>query len=176
MESERDDHARRFDRLARAHGADLYRFALWLCGQEALARDLVQETFLRAWKSLGALRDDGAARSWLITILRREYARTFERKVPTLVDIDSVTVPETREPEPDRRTERDLLRQAIAKLPPRYREPLLLQVVIGLSCAEIAQTLDISRSAVMTRLFRAREKLMARLQRDGITGNIDGSF
>ena len=125
---------------------------------------------------LDALRDDGAARSWLITILRREYARTFERKVPKLVDIDAVPVPETGAPGPDRRAERDLLREAIAQLPPRYREPLLLQVVIGLSGAEIAQALNISQSAVMTRLFRAREKLMARVQRDGITGNIDGPF
>jgi RNA polymerase sigma-70 factor (ECF subfamily) len=176
MTRERDERARRFDALARAHGADLYRFALWLCGHEALARDLVQETFLRAWKALDALRDDGAARSWLITILRREYARTFERKVPKLVDIDAVPVPETGAPGPDRHTERDLLREAIAQLPPRYREPLLLQVVIGLSGAEIAQALDISQSAVMTRLFRAREKLMARVQRDGITGTIDGPF
>lgn len=176
MDSRHDDRARRFDRLARAHGADLYRFALWLCGQEALARDLVQETFLRAWKALESLREDGAARGWLITILRREYARTFERKVPTLVDVDTVTVTETREPEPDRRTERELLRQAITRLPPRYREPLLLQVVIGLSCAEIARELDIGQSAVMTRLFRAREKLKASLRRDGITGNIDGPF
>jgi RNA polymerase sigma-70 factor (ECF subfamily) len=176
MGTERDERARRFDRLARAHGADLYRFALWLCGREALARDLVQETFLRAWKALEALRDDGAARSWLITILRREYARTFERKVPTLVDIDAVTVPETAEPGPDRRADRDLLRESIARLPQRSREPLLLQVVIGLSCAEIARELDISQSAVMTRLFRAREKLKTALQRDGITGNIDGSF
>lgn len=176
MGRKRDERARRFDRLAQAHGADLYRFALWLCGQEALARDLVQETFLRAWKALASLRDDGAARGWLITILRREYARTFERKTPVLVDVDSVTVTETREPGPDRRTERDLLRRAIAQLPPRYREPLLLQVVTGLSCAEIAQQLDISQSAVMTRLFRAREQLKTRLQRDGITGNDDGSF
>ena len=176
MGTEHDERAQRFDRLARAHGADLYRFARWLCGREALARDLVQETFLRAWKALEALRDDDAARSWLITILRREYARTFERKVPPLVDIDAVTVTETREPEPDRRTERELLRQAIAQLPPRYREPLLLQVVVGLSCAEIAGALQIGQSAVMTRLFRAREKLKAKLQRDGITGNTDGSY
>lgn len=174
MGREHDARAQRFERLARAHGADLYRFALWLCGQEALARDLVQETFLRAWKALEALRDDDAARSWLITILRREYARTFERKVPTLVDIDAVTVTDTREPEPDRRTERDLLRRAIAQLPPRYREPLMLQVVVGLSCAEIARVLEINQSAVMTRLFRAREKLRAKMQRDGMTGNIDG--
>ena len=89
---------RRFERLARAHGDDLYRYALWICGQEALARDLVQETFLRAWKAFDALREDAAARGWLVTILRREYARTFERKVPPLVDVDALSVAEEREP------------------------------------------------------------------------------
>lgn len=174
MTIERDERRRRFDALARTHGADLYRFARWLCGREALARDLVQETYLRAWKALDSLRDDDAARSWLITILRREYARTFERKVPPLVDIDSLSVAETREPGPDRRAERTLLRQGIARLSPTYREPLLLQVVLGLSCDEIARELGLSRNAVMTRLHRARERLKTRLQRDGITGSIDG--
>jgi RNA polymerase sigma-70 factor (ECF subfamily) len=174
MSNVRDMRGQRFDALARAHGADLYRFALWLCGQEALARDLVQETFLRAWKALDGLREDGAARGWLITILRREYARTFERKVPPMTDIDALGGPESDEAGPDERTEQALLRRGIARLAPRYREPLLLQVVVGLSCAEIAQELGIGRNAVMTRLFRAREQLKTIMQRDGITGTIDG--
>ena len=80
------DRQARFERVARDLGADLLRYALWLCGHEALAKDLVQETFLRAWKALDSLRSEAAAKSWLITILRREYARTFERKVPPLTD------------------------------------------------------------------------------------------
>ena len=46
----------RFDRLAATYGADLYRFAMWLCGDDALAKDVVQETFLRAWKALTSSR------------------------------------------------------------------------------------------------------------------------
>lgn len=174
MVEDRDEKARRFDGLARDYGADLYRYALWLCGQEALARDLVQETFLRAWRSLDALREHAAAKSWLITILRREYARTFERKVPPIVDLDAITVAEDREPGPDQSAELDLLRRGVARLAPKYRDPLLLQVVLGLSCAEIAQELGISDNTVMTRLFRAREQLRAKLQGDGITGNVHG--
>ena len=62
-----------FEGLVRAHSGELYRYAYWLCGQDALAQDLVQETFLRAWRSLDALRDDVAAKAWLATILRREH-------------------------------------------------------------------------------------------------------
>lgn len=166
----------RFNELAEAYGADLYRYAMWICGNDALAKDLVQETFLRAWKALDSLNDIGAAKSWLITILRREYARTFERKVPKFTDVDTVVVPEETELEPDDRTELRLLRQGIVGLPDKYREPLLMQVVLGYSCKEIAAALNISDSAVMTQLFRAREQLKAKLQKDGVTGNVHGLF
>ena len=170
------DRLARFDRLAAAYGADLYRFAMWLCGDDALAKDLVQETFLRAWKALDQIKDEAAAKSWLLTIVRREYARTFERKVPQFTDVDSVVLPEDSELEPDDRTEIRLLRRHILALAPKYREPLLLQTVMGYSCEEIAAELGISKSAVMTQLFRAREQLKSRLHDDGVTGNVHGIF
>jgi len=166
----------KFNGLAEAYGIDLYRYAMWICGNDALAKDLVQETYLRAWKALDSLNDEGAAKSWLITILRREFARTFERKVPKFTDLDTVDVPEDNELAPDDRLEVQLLRRNILKLPPKYREPLLLQVVMGYSCEEIALQLDISKSAVMTQLFRAREQLRERLQKDGVTGNVHELF
>lgn len=166
----------RFEELARRYGVDLFRFALWLCGNDALAKDLVQETYLRAWKALDSLKDDGAAKSWLITILRREYARTFERKVPKFTDVDAIPVEDTEELTPEERAERALIRQGMLSLPPRYREPLVLQVVMGYSCADIAETLGLSKGAVMTQLFRAREQLKTKLQKDGLTGNIHELF
>jgi len=175
MNSQRERKTR-FARLATAYGTDLYRFAIWLCGDEALAKDLVQETYLRAWKALDKLQDDGAAKAWMLTILRREYARTFERKVPKFADLETVTVPDSSELEPDERAEISLLRRNILRLAPGYREPLLMQVVMGCSCEEISQQLDISKNAVMTRLFRAREQLKATLQQDGVTSNVHGLF
>lgn len=166
----------RFNQLAEAYSADLYRYAMWICGNDALAKDIVQETFLRAWRALDNLKDVGAAKSWLITILRREYARTFERKVPKFTDVDNVVVVDDEELEPDERTERDLLRKGILKLEPKYRDPLLLQVVFGHSCEEISEQLGISKSAALTQLFRAREKLKTQLQKDGVTGNVHELF
>ena len=163
---------RRFDALARQYADDLFRFGVWLCGDHALANDLVQETFVRAWKALDSLKDAGAAKSWLITILRREYARTFERKVPPITDIDNVVVAEASEQSPEDRTERDMLRKAMLELEDKYSEPLVLQAVMGLSIAEIAAQLDLTESAVMTRVFRAREKLRKKLQPAARTGNI----
>lgn len=166
----------RFEKLARTWSADLFRFALWLCGQEALAHDLVQETYLRAWKSLDSLQSDAAAKSWLITILRREYARTFERKRLQMAEVDTVTVPDEAGLSPEQRAERALLRRGILELSERYREPLLLQVVMGFSCEEIAEQLGIGKGAVMTQLFRAREQLKEKLQADGVTGNVHELF
>ena len=166
----------KFNKLAQDYGADHYRYAMWICGNDALAKDLVQETYVRAWKALDKLKDVNAAKSWLITILRREYARTFERKVPKFTDLETVVVPEDSELEPDDRTEVQMLRQGIMKLAPKYREPLLMQVVMGYSCEEIATELEISKSAVMTQLFRAREQLKERLQKDGVTGNVHGLY
>lgn len=169
------ERTRRFNELAEAYSTDLYRYAMWLCGNDALARDLVQETFLRAWRALDRLNDVAAAKSWLITILRREYARTFERKVPLFTDLENVSIQDDGL-QPDDTAERDLLRKGILQLEPKYRDPLLLQVIFGLSCAEISEQLGIPKGTVMTQLFRAREKLKVQLQTDGITGNVHELF
>lgn len=147
--------------LVNEYADDLRRYSLWLCKDPTFANDLVQETYLRAWRSFDKLRDRKAAKSWLITILRREFARSFERKVPDLTDIDGMELADLRTGEPDTDSELRLLRNAMLELEPRYREPILLQVIGGLSCEEIARELDQTRSAVMTQLFRAREKLKA---------------
>lgn len=170
------DRTNRFNQLAEAYSTDLYRYAVWLCHNDALAKDLVQETFLRAWRALDNLKDVAAAKSWLITILRREYARTFERKVPKFTELDTAVFVDSEVRSPEEQTERDLLHNNMMKLASKYRDPLLLQVVLGHSCAEISEQLGISKSAVMTQLFRAREKLKTRLQKDGVTGNVNALF
>lgn len=155
-----------FEALVRAHSGELYRYAYWLCGQEALAQDLVQETFLRAWRALDSLREDIAAKAWLATILRREHARLFERKPMPTTDISELDLGDAA-PGPEHLGEDAVLRSAIAKLDAKYREPLVLQVLGGFSLAEIAAQLGISESAVMTQVFRARQKLRALLDGGG---------
>lgn len=152
-----------FDALVRATSADLFRFAFWLCKNRALAQDLTQETYLRAWRSLDDLRDTAAAKAWLITILRREHARLYERKQVELENIDDLLLDDRDSRSPAESADDGLLRAAMARLDPKYREPLLLQVLGGFSCEEIARELKLSAAAVMTQLFRARAKLKAAL-------------
>jgi len=159
------DKQTRFTALVNAFSDDLYRFAYWLCRDTNQSEDLVQETYTRAWSSLDSLRDEKAAKSWLFTTLRRENARRFERAQLQLVDEDITMIAETRQ-DHDTSTEAFVLRKALKKLPDEYRQPLLLQVIGGYSCDEIAEQLELSSGAVMTRLFRARQKL-----REVLTGD-----
>ena len=154
---------KRYEALVSAYHADVYRYTYWLCGDQTVAEDLVQETFLRAWKSLDALQEEQAAKAWLITIARRENARRFERKQFDLVDIDDVSVSDSGVSN-EEYLERAQIRRQMAALPEEYREPLLLQVVGGFSGDEIAEILDLNKNTVMTRLFRARNQLKDALE------------
>jgi RNA polymerase sigma-70 factor (ECF subfamily) len=150
----------RFQALCHALRPDLLRFAFWLSRDWALAEDVVQESMLRAWKARESLQDETSAKPWFLTIIRREYARSFERKRFPTVDLDELIASE----EPtlaatDDDDDLKELRAAIFKLPEEYREPLVLQVLMGYSTAEIAAELELSNAAVLTRLFRARQRL-----------------
>lgn len=149
----------RFERVVSVFHTDMYRYAAWLCRDPGIAEEVVQEALLRAWKSLHALRDDNAAKPWLLTIVRRENARYFERKRLETVDIDNLTPAQSAmlaEKEDENLAE---MREAIFRLDEDYREPLVLQVLLGHSTKEIAELMGIKPGAVLTRLHRARIKL-----------------
>ena len=153
------DKKRKYALLIDAHAQDLYKYALWLCKDKNMAEDVMQEAFLRAWKSLDSLREAKAAKGWLFTIFRREHARPFERKQFQYQDVEEMDTLADAQMGYDDSAEAFALRNALKRLPQDYREPLEMQVLGGFSCDEIAAILDISSSAVMTRLFRARKKM-----------------
>ena len=138
---------------------DMYRYAAWLSRDKAIAEDVVQEALLRAWKSLDALREDAAAKPWLLTIVRRENARWFERRRLETVDVDDLTPAQEAIIAERHDDEIDDVRDAIFRLDDDYREPLVLQVLMGHSTREIAELIGIKPGAVLTRLHRARIKL-----------------
>jgi len=159
---------RTFEALVNAYSGDIYRYAYWLCKNSALAEDLVQETFVRAWKNLDSLEDHKAAKGWLFTIVRRENARYFQRKHTndvSLNDIDIETI--VGDSGSFANTEYFVLRNALKVLPNEYLEPLLLQVIGGYSCDEIASIMDSKPGAVMTRLSRARHKMRELMTSEG---------
>jgi len=154
-----DNKQQTFENLVHAYSAELYRFAFWQCKNKDLSEDLLQECFARAWKSLHKLKDEKAARAWLYTILRREIARHFGRNKANDISLDeqNIDLPATQY---DCSVSDEInLRQVLDKLPIDYREALMLQVLGGYSCEEIAEISGTKSGTIMTRLFRARQKL-----------------
>jgi RNA polymerase sigma-70 factor (ECF subfamily) len=149
----------------------VYRMAMTLARNPDDASDLVQETFLKAFKSEGRfeLRDHGV-RPWLFKILHNNFYTKVKKKnrEPTLGDdvISEVAggqLGEVDAPPPawdlehlDWEQVDDRLKNAIDELPDHYREVLLLWAVEGLKYREIADVLDVALGTVMSRLYRAR--------------------
>ena len=156
----------RYEALVKALHTDLYRFAFWLCHDKQVAEDLVQETFLRAWRALDSLKDEKAAKAWLITILRRENARRFERKRFEMSEYEEATIEDDHSLSNEQQIENNWLRMKIAALPEEYREPLVLQIIGGFDGEEIAQLLSLNKNTVMTRLFRARNQLKDAIEKE----------
>ena len=162
---------RAFEVLVARHGGPVLRFLRSL-GAGADAEDLVQETFLAAWRSAARFRNEGSVRSWLFTPARRRAHRAWRRAAS---ERDNQPLSELAEAAgwghsglradlETRLTDRLLLDQALERLAPADRASLLLVDAEGLSLAEAAQALDLSLPAMKSRLHRARLRLAAQLR------------
>ena len=154
----------RFNSLVGPLTQDVFRYLCWLGCEKHLSEDITQEVLIRAWRSLDHLRSDSAVKSWLFTIARRERARAFSRKTLPIINIDSVCESDLEYSACEHDFDVTELRQAIFRLPPQDREPLVMQVLLGLETSEISETLNITRGAVLTRLHRARKRLITKTQ------------
>ena len=155
-----------FDATVRTYSADLFRFAFWLCRNRWQAQDLVQDTFVAAWKGRESLREQSATKAWLFSILRNEHTRLYQKKRLDLSDIELSDIEVAGNCD---ELERVDLEESLSALPRHFREPLMLQVLGGFSGKEIAAMLNISEPNVMTRLKRARDALQALAGSQGAT-------
>ncbi len=165
-----------FEEMVTTHLDALYRTALRLTGRPQDAEDLVQETYLRAWRSLHTYKPGTNPKAWLFRILhnaRIDRYRASTRAVQTVDEIEgqdpAFVVNETPESlvlagvmEPE-------VRQALMELPEVFRSCVILADLEGFSYQEIADILGIPRGTVMSRLFRGRRgmrKALAAYGRD----------
>jgi RNA polymerase sigma factor (sigma-70 family) len=155
------------------HGK-LYRLVRHLTGDAGDAEDVVQETYVRAWQRLGELRDPSAVRGWLSRIAknlaydrrRRERSQPTE---PATLELLGSRLGERRSAEEQLAlaSEWAAVRTALAALPDKHREVLLLREVEDMSYDEIADLLGLAVGTVESRLHRARQALAKKLTRGG---------
>lgn len=150
----------RFERLFSAYHSDIHNYVYRLVGDQKQAEDLTQDAFVKAYRALDRLSADANTRAWLYRIATNTALDWLRRRqliswLP-LFDRDNHSAMQISFAESS--LESVAVQQALGELPSRYRVPLVLYACQGLSTQEIAEILLISRGAVKTRLFRAREK------------------
>jgi RNA polymerase sigma-70 factor, ECF subfamily len=157
-----------FDIVVDRHQSAVNRFVLTLGSREP--EDVLQETFIAAWRSAGAYHGTGTVRSWLLSIARNVHRHALRQRVDTpttFVPLDALAEragwgcdpAETRRV--DAALARDVLERALAMVPEDEREVLVLRELEGLSGDETAELLKVSVAAMKSRLHRGRIHLAA---------------
>lgn len=161
-----------FDTLYRNNIDLMYRYASRLCGETEAAKDLVQETFLNAYRGFKNFRGDAQISTWLYTIASRACLRMRRRRkgaperelsldefIPTSDGEFRLQIPVeglTPEDALQNKQLREALDTAIGKLPKKYKMALVLRDMEGLSAKEVGAIMGLSERAVKSRLHRAR--------------------
>ncbi|WP_119072909.1 RNA polymerase sigma factor [Aggregatilinea lenta] len=166
-----------YAQLVEENAARVYRLALRMMGNEADAEDVLQETFLSAFKAIDHFEARSSVSTWLYRIASNAALMRLRRKEPEQVSVDEPIERDDGEmlprqlfdfcclPEDDllREEAREEMAHAIDDLPPTLRSVFVLRDIEGLSTEETANALDLSVPAVKSRLMRARLKLRERL-------------
>jgi len=168
------DEAALFNEMATQHLDALYRTAVRLTGRPQDAEDLVQETYLRAWRSLHTYRPGTNPKAWLFRILHNAHIDRFRassRTVPTVDELEgqdpAFVVHETPETLVVSGLVDTEVRKALMEIPEVFRACLILADLEGFSYQEIADILSIPRGTVMSRLFRGRRAMRRLLTQYG---------
>ena len=170
----------RFEEIALPHLAAAYNLARWLVHNDHDAEDLVQEAYLRAFKSFGGYYG-GNARSWLLTIVRNtcytwlQKNRVLLATEPIDDKLDDLRL-DFADPEVLllQSTDAQIVRQALQDLPLEFREVVVLREMEGFSYKEIADVIDLPLGTVMSRLARGRKRLHTLLsQRMGKEASVE---
>jgi len=158
-----------FHRLYEAYAAPLYAFIHRMTRSHEDAQDLLQNTFVKAYRNLQRFRGDSHFSTWLFSIARNEtvsFLRQRKRRNGrqlSLTEIPASGVPSLKEDDPAENLLSDeteaVLREAVSHLPEKYRAAFLLGVVEGLPYEEVGKILRCTVPNVKSRIFRARAKL-----------------
>ncbi len=155
-----------FDRIVERYATDVAALANRLLGWPGDVEDVTQEVFLSAFLGLKKFRCDCSLKTWLFTItINKCRSYRYKRKLRRLQTIGIKIRPTPAETDSSLKDEEQFIRvrYALARLPAKYREPLVLRYLQGLPTNEIARILGVSRNTLNVRLSRARERLRQEL-------------
>ena len=162
------DQRTRFEQVCLPHLEAAYNLAQWLTRNDHDAEDVVQEAYARAFTFFAGFRgEDG--RSWLLAVVRNTCWTWLEkhRAREATVSLDEKVHAPSSDHDPARLFLREAesadLREAVERLPPEFREVVVLRELEGLSYKEVAAVLGIPLGTVMSRLTRARARLLQSL-------------
>ncbi|MBC7315577.1 MAG: RNA polymerase sigma factor [Chloroflexi bacterium] len=159
-----------FERLFHEFHGAIVNYLYRLIGDAAEAEELAQDVFVRAYQALPRLKGERNYRAWLYRIAtHRAYDLLRRRRLVRWLPLGAQEASEPSSPATDAGT-RNAVQEALLRLSPEYRVPLILYSVQGYSTAEIAEMLGISVGAVKTRLYRAREAFRRMYQGDESDG------
>ena len=158
-----------FESLVELHSGELFGYLWRLLGDEAEARDCLQDTFLRAFRAYGRLRNFEQLRAWLYKIAtntaRTQLARNHRHERQTVALLEPLPSGERAvDLQVAERTQLAAVRRAVLALPQRQRAALLLRKYQELEYAEIAAALDCSESAARANVYQALKKLRTSFQ------------
>jgi RNA polymerase sigma factor (sigma-70 family) len=151
-----------FDRLYRRHAPTVYRYAYAVLGKQADAEDITQQTFLNAYRAVAQGTKPRKTENWLLRIAHNEIRRHFRAngKAVEVEFDDELAKPAPEHADPSLA---EVLR-ALWQLPPMQRSALVMREFEGRSYSEIAETLEITQSALEALIFRARRALAEHLE------------
>jgi len=162
---------RAFSLIVRAYEQPVYNYVLRLVGDRSLAEDLTQEVFLRVFQGLKSFSDRSRFTTWLFQVTKNrvlDELRASERRPRALVAIDDIAPLEVLDAPIERLEEIDALWTAVELLSTDLKMALLLRDVVGLSYAEIADSLETTLATVKWRIYKAREMVAIELAREGL--------
>ena len=166
VESDNEVGVERFEAVALLHMQELYRTAAAMLRDRIQAQDIVQETYLHAWKAFSSFTPGTNCRAWLFKILFREIShhrrRWFNRS--QFCGPEAIESLVYKEPQSEDLTDEEIL-SALQKLPARFAEVVLLADVHDFTYKEIQETLNIPIGTVMSRLSRGRSLMRSYLVR-----------
>lgn len=151
-------HVTNFEELYRRFAADVFRFALYLSADRALAEDITSETFVRVWTSASPIRT-ATVKAYLLAIARNLYVEETRRRGRHTELSDTVPDGDDLARQAGMRDALDRAAKELQRIPEGDRTALLMRAVEEMSYEEIAAALKISLAAVKTRIFRARLRL-----------------